>query len=302
MVKKLAEEINAAVVLASGYEDLKVDIEVLGCNPKEAARVTDKLKFYRTLEKAGVPFPDLVNPEEVEDATTIVKPRRGGGGENTGILDDIGNKSKNKNEFIFQKYVKGIPCSVSIIAGREVRAISVNRILAGWKEMNADGFRYAGNITPFILDPEIRKELIKIAIETVELFDLSGSICVDFVLADKPYVLEVNPRFQGSLDSVEWSCDVNLFKLHVSAINGKKIDVQKPKRFAARTVLFADRRVDVKVGLAGNPFFADVPCRGDVYEEGQPLVSILASGSSEKEVLGSILKRRDLFMKMQLRS
>jgi len=78
--------------------------------------------------------------------------------------------------------------------------------------------------------------------------------------------------------------------------------VQKPKRFAARTVLFADRRVEVKVSPAGNPFFADVPCRGDVYEKGQPLVSILASGDSEKEVFDRVLGRRNLFMKMQSRA
>ncbi len=294
-VKELAEELNAGVVLTTGFEDLKVDVEVLGCDPREAAKATNKLKFYRTLEKAGIPFPELLSQDEAKEGETIVKPRRGGGGENVKLF----RNDATQKDIIFQRYIDGIPCSVSLIAGKEVYAISINRILAGWRDMNADGFKYAGNFAPFIPDPEMRRELIKTAIETVELFDFSGSVGVDFILADEPYVLEVNPRFQGSLDCIEWSCDINLFRLHMLGVNGKKIDVQKPKRFAARTILFADRRIEIKVSPAGNPFFADVPCRGDVYDKEWPLISILASGNSREEIFDKILKRRDLFMKMQ---
>jgi len=294
-VKELAEEFNAAVILTTGFEDLKVDVEVLGCDPREAAKATDKLKFYKTLEKAGIPFPELLSLDEAGEGKTIVKPRRGGGGENVKLYrNDVIPK-----DFIFQRYIDGIPCSVSLIAGKEVYAISVNRILAGWREMNANGFKYAGNFAPFTPDPEMKNKLIKTAIETVELFDFYGTVGVDFVLADKPYVLEVNPRFQGSLDCVEWSCDINLFRLHMLGVNGKKINVQKPRRFAARTILFADRRIEVKISPAGNPFFADIPCIGDIYDKDWPLVSILASGKSENDVLDKILKRKDMFMKMQ---
>lgn len=294
-VKELAEELNATVILTTGFEDLKVDVEVLGCDPREAAKATDKLKFYRILEKAGIPFPELLSLDEAGEGKTIVKPRRGGGGENVKLY----RSDTIPKDFIFQRYIDGIPCSVSLIAGKEVYAVSVNRILAGWREMNADGFKYAGNFAPLTLDPEMKNKLIETAIETVELFDFYGAVGVDFILADKPYVLEVNPRFQGSLDCVEWSCDINLFRLHMLGVNGKKIDVQKPRRFAARTILFADRRIEIKVSPAGNPFFADIPCRGDIYDKDWPLVSILASSNSENDVLDKILKRRDLFMKMQ---
>jgi|Deesub1362B_J571_1020462.scaffolds.fasta_scaffold00807_8 hypothetical protein len=288
-VKGLAEELNAGVILSTGYEDLKVNAEILGTNPKEAAKIKDKLRFYRSLEKAGILFPEFVN---IEDADVICKPRIGGGGERT-FLNKTLHLEKDR-EYIFQRYINGIPCSISLIAGKEVYPIASNEILAGWKEMNAENFRYSGNITPLV-NSEAKKELAKIAIETAELFDLSGSIGVDFVLADKPYVLEINPRFQGSLDSIEWSYDINLFKLHMLGVEGKNIEIPKPKRYAARAIFFAEKHVEIKTNLAGNPFFADVPPAG-FYKKDEPLVSILASGHSRENILGKVLERKNAFL------
>lgn len=131
------------------------------------------------------------------------------------------------------------------------------------------------------------------------LFDLKGSVGVDLILADKPYILEINPRFQGSLDSVEWSCNVNVFKMHVRAFEGKLPEKCRYERFAARAVLFAPYSIRIKSDLSGNPFFADIPVKGSVYRKGDPLASILASGSSAEEVTQKILERRDIFLKLQ---
>ncbi len=287
-VQKVAEDVNAPVVLCSGFEGLKINAELLCNEPNE--RVVDKLKFYRELEKAGLPFPELLGKNEVG----ILKPRRGGGGEEVAI------SSSDEEGFVKQRYIEGLPCSVSLIA-HEGRAIPVacNLIFAGWREMNASGFRYSGNLTPLTVSNDAREQLEKLAVETVELFDLSGSVGVDFILADKPYILEVNPRFQGSLDSVEWSFDVNLFRMHADAFRGRLPEKPTPKRYAIRAVLFSPRKLEIKISPAGNPFFADVPRRGDVYHKDDPLVSILAAGSDPEGVKKKILERKDVFLAMQ---
>ncbi len=289
LVENVAESEKAKVVLCSGYESLEVDAELLCSDPRECKKIVDKLKFYRTLEKAGIPHPELVDSSE---GKTISKPRFGGGGEEVELTDKI------KDGFILQRFIDGIPCSVSLIVSDEAIPIACNLILAGWKEMNASGFRYSGNVTPLDVSIEKRQELERIAVETVELFDLRGSVGVDFVLADKPYVLEINPRFQGSLDSIEWSCDINIFDLHVRAFDRKRIERPKPRRYAIRAVLFADREVKIKRSFAGNPFYADVPKVGSVYLANDPLVSILASGESCEEVKAKAVERRDLFLSL----
>ncbi len=291
-VEEISEVLNAKVVLSSGYECLDVKAEILGSDPRECKKVIDKLKFYKKLEKAGIPYPEILSGNE--ETRAILKPRIGGGGEEIKFYN--GERPK---DYIIQRYVEGTPCSVSLIVSREIVPISCNLILAGWSDMNAYGFRYSGNITPLNVKIDVRNELERIAVETVELFDLQGSVGVDFILADKPYVLEINPRFQGSLDSVEWSCDINLFKLHVKGCKGEKIEKPKYKRFAIRSILFADKKIRIRRELTGTPFFADIPMKNVVYEKNDPLVSILASGDSEKDVMRKAVKRKKVFLALQ---
>ena len=295
---RLAEESGAYVVLTSGFEDLKLNAPILGSEHKAIKEVVDKLRFYKRLENAGIPFPELVSENEEDFKKIIAKPRKGGGGEEIHFLNEL-NKAE-KSDYIYQRYIDGIPCSVSLIASENyVVPIAINKMFVGWKEMNADGFRYCGNLTPFIVDSEEKNELIKIAVETASLFDLLGSVGVDFILADKPYVLELNPRFQGSLDSIEWSCDTNLFKLHVKGFFGEKVEIPKFYRLAARAILFADKKVDIRCSPIGNPFFADIPFVNQTYESKDPVVSILSADKSESEVINKIIERKKIFYNLQ---
>ncbi len=284
--EEIAQQNKAKVVLCSNFETFEIKAELLCNEPKVAKNIVDKLEFYRTLENAGVPHPTVLKKPE---GRVIAKPRFGGGGEGIRLTD------REEEGCILQEFIEGIPCSVSLIASKEVVPIACNFIFSGWREMNASGFRYSGNLTPLKIDEEKRRELESLAVETAELFDLRGSIGVDFILADKPYVLELNPRFQGSLDSVEWSLDVNLFSLHVKAFEDKKIEAVKPRRFAIRAVYFADREWNIRRDLAGNPFFADVPL--GFYRREDPMVSILASGGYE-EVFRKVMERKELFLRL----
>lgn len=285
LAEQIAQEKNAKVVLCSNAETLELNAELLCNDPKTVRKIVDKLKFYRTLEKCGIPHPEVLNKPE---GKTIVKPRFGGGGEGVRLSDKV------DGDAILQRFIEGTPCSVSLLCGIEIIPIACNYVFSGWKEMNADGFRYSGNLTPLRVDEERRKELEKIAIETAELFDLRGSVGVDFILADRPYVLELNPRFQGSLDSIEMSYDINLFSMHVKVFEGERVERPNARRFAIRAILFADRNVVIKKDLTGNPFYADIPF--GFYQKGDPLVSILASGNYD-DVLMKVLERRDIFLK-----
>jgi hypothetical protein len=299
-VRKLVEDVsqtyNAPVILGSGYETLNVDADLLCSDPRVCRRVVDKLKFYRTLERAGIPHPRVLkDSEDSVGVRTIKKPRTGGGGE--GIT--FSTESAVNEGFILQEYIPGTPCSVSLLVSeKRVTPVACNLVLVGWREMNADNFRYAGNITPLEVSAEVRRELENLAVETVELFDLIGSVGVDFILAEKPYVLEINPRFQGSLDSIEWSCDLNLFRLHVVAIEGREPKLNRPVRYASRTVLFSNQKITIRKKMAGIPFFADIPSEGDTYNPRDPLVSILAAGKSVEEVIQKTLERKEFFWKL----
>ncbi len=315
---ELSESLEAKVILTSGYEDLKVKGEVLGCDPGAVENITNKLKFYKKLERAGLPFPEILKEREGE---CILKPIRGGGGKDIKIFKDREPRSEvrsevrseleyepegkeGKKEYLIQRLIRGIPCSASLMVGRHTMVVALNEILAGWKNMNACGFKYSGNITPFIIRDDVKRKLVELAEETCDLFDLRGSVGVDFIIENssmEPYILEINPRFQGSLDSIEWSTDLNLFSLHIKALNGKKIDELesvKIKRLAIRAIYFTDRKIEIRRDLTGNPFYTDVPMKDSIYEKGDPLVSILASGRSRNEIIDKAMNRRDLFLRL----
>lgn len=270
---EISESIDAEIVTTSGYESLF---------NKRLEEITNKRKFYRKLEKLGFDYPELLRNGE----WGILKPEVGGGGEKI----EFGNRIREG--YILQRFIDGIPCSVSVLSdGVRAKAIAVNKMLIGDRRFNASGFRYCGNITPFRTEWE--DELRRMGEELAMSFELLGNIGVDFVLADKPYVLEINPRFQGSLDSIEWSSDCNLFKLHLEAINGRLHDV-KQRRFAGRGVVFTERDRVIRQSPVGNPFFADIPKKGDHYSKNDPLISVLSSGRSEEEVMRKLLSRKDL--------
>ncbi|AKG92523.1 putative ATP-dependent carboligase related to biotin carboxylase [Geoglobus ahangari] len=274
---ELSESLEAEIIWASGYEEFQ---------GKSVERVVNKRWFYAELDRIGIDYPELLSDGE----RGILKPEKGGGGEEVRIGE------RREKGFILQRYIPGTPCSVSVIStGEEAKGIAVNRMLVGLEEFNATGFRYCGNITPFKSDAA--RQMVSIAEELVLYFELTGNVGVDFILADKPYVLEINPRFQGSLDSIEWACDCNLFRMHVNAVEGKLSDC-RVRRFAGRAVVFADR--DVKIGSSpiGNPFFADIPVRGARYRKDDPLVSVLASGGDEEDVMRRLVERERLFTEM----
>ncbi len=253
-VEEVSQSLNAKVVLCSGYEGLKVKAERFG---HFDSVVLDKLRFYRKLERLGLNFPEILSGN---DEGKLIKRRFGGGGIGVRFGERAG-----RDEF-FQEFVDGTPFSVTmVVRDGKVHFKAVNRIFCGLKRLNADNFKYCGNMTPFSFEGVERA--LKIAEELAEVFDVEGCFGVDFILSDDIYVLELNPRFVGSLDTVEMSYGVNLFKAYE-----KKIDA-KPKRTAVRLIYYSPRDMHVDVPLLG--YLADVP--QGYYRRGEPLVSILST-------------------------
>ena len=78
-----------------------------------------------------------------------------------------------------------------------------------------------------------------------------GTIGIDFVVGKTgPVAIEVNPRFQGTVDTVEMACGCNLFDLHAGACSGHlPARRPEPREVAARSILFADRDMTVNADL-----------------------------------------------------
>ncbi len=296
-----------AVVPGSGLEYLdcrNFPCPVLASPPEAVKEASDKRRLAKRLETLGIPHPACYSPEETDaiEFPVMLKPAAGGGGifnrvarnreefravlEEFSLLDPTG-----ETDIMVQEFLEGTPSSVSLLATeKEALSLAVNEQLIGTLWLSRMPFAYCGNVTPF--RTEHAGEMEKLAEELMLEFRLLGSNGVDFLLTEKgPVVLEINPRFQGSLDTVERATDLNLFEAHVNCFRGEIPEKPSTKRFAARGVLYSDRELfidrtlmDVILGEES----ADIPCSGSVTGPDEPLTSLFACAPTGEEALHSL--------------
>ena len=289
-----------AVVLGPGLEEARVNgVSVLNNSSEKAALVSDKLWLAGWLEERGFPFIPTGESPEKASFPAVIKPRKGAGGVGCKLVEratdlQLDDYMELEDGVIIQDWLSGKPVSVSIIGnGRDSRAIAVNEQLIGASWAGADGFRYSGNISP--LEPT-QPEMTRMAEEIVSELGLVGSNGVDFLLTERgPVVVEVNPRFQGSLDAVEMSTGKNVFQAHVDAFKGILPEKPVPKMVAGRAILFADE--NVKIGesmtrwITGKDWITDIPKPGSDIRKSDPVASVLATGRHRDDVLDMLIER-----------
>jgi len=276
-----------AVVLGPGLEEARVKgLPVLNNPAEKTARISDKLWQARWLEKNGFPFIRTETSAEDLNFPVMVKPRQGAGGVGCRIAEDS-SRLEWEEGLIAQEVVSGRAASVSVIGdGKDARALAANEQLIGESWTGAKGFRYCGNITP--LEPLPKSDIANMAERIVARLGLLGSNGVDFLLTEEgPVVVEVNCRFQGSLDTVECATGINVFEAHLNSFRGLLPSRPAIKCSAGRAIIYAPRSLEIKESLLF-PWTADVPRPGSRIERDDPILSIMAKGSNRGEVLARL--------------
>lgn len=307
-----------AILLATGLDDspevlreLPEIAPILGNPPETIRKARDRERFINELERLAVPAPETVVVDDLSEASRVsketgfpivVKPVKGFGGagirkvENLEELEQIFEKLHcPQQEMVIQEYILGIAASVSVISSRnECSALTLNEQLMGLSEFGqTEPFGYCGNIVPLPTSDKISSVCKELAERIVLHFELVGSNGVDFVISDDsvPYVIEVNPRFQGSLECVENVLGLNIVEAHVKACR-RGLLPKVPNaisKFCTRLILFAPRRLVVP-DLSRYTQVRDVPLPGVVIEKGEPICSIIAE---EKDRVSSFRKAED---------
>jgi len=128
---------------------------------------------------------------------------------------------------------------------------------------------------------------------------------VDFILDSEgeAWVLEVNPRWSATMEIYERALGCSLLAEHLSAWGIESLEIEANDRAVGKVcwkeIVYADEDVFWKEGhqakvdalnalhleTLGWPLIADVPLGEQHFSRGMPIFSVLASGSSEKELL-----------------
>jgi uncharacterized protein len=279
-------------VPTSGAETIPPPAPLLGTPAESIGRFLDKIDTQHFFESLGVPVPRLMEDGEYP---AMVKPRTGAGGWRNAVIGSHKEMAAWKALYsdvpcIRQEVISGIPASVCCIAdGSRALALTANeQILRGSGE---SAFGFSGSITPF--EHPVKSRMFSIAERIAAASGCLGTIGIDFVIGENgPFAIEVNPRFQGTVDTVETACSCNLFGLHAGACQGHlPARRPEPREVAARSILFADRDMTVNADLGAlREFVADIPWPGTFFEKDQAVVSVYGHGPDRDTALAMLDK------------
>jgi hypothetical protein len=313
MAKSLSERYEIdGILLSSGLDDdlpvlreLNDLAPILGNHSGTIERVRIKAAFFEELKRLGIAHPRTEVAANVGEAKTaaveigfpvVLKPADGFGGVGIRIArnsHDIGEKflgtQRASRTFLVQKLIEGLHGSISLLAAdEEVKVLTINEQLLGLPFLfQRDPFGYCGNTVPVYLDNSILEKCKNIAEKISLNFGLKGSNGIDLVLSREgtPYVVEVNPRFQGSLECVEKILDINLVEAHInSCLHDSLPTFKEPSTSCTRLILYAPRRC-IAPDLTVFSEVRDIPLPGAIIEKGEPLCSVLTEGRDSESSL-----------------
>ena len=279
-------------IATSGAEDLPTLLPRSGTPREKIGQFMDKLETQHFFENLRIDLPRIAVPGEYP---AMIKPRRGAGGWRNAVIHDEDERAGWEARYsgvpyILQEVVTGLPASVCCITdGKRAKAVATNeQILRGNGESS---FGFCGSITP--CNHPLAGRMVQLAETAAAASGCTGTIGIDFVLGNfRPSAIEINPRFQGTMDTVEMACGCSLFQYHVDACAGTlPAPVPPPNQVAIRSILFADRDMTISRDLRNlAPDIADIPWPGTFFEEGQALLSVYGTGPDRSEACAMLDK------------
>ena len=274
---------------------------LLGNSAQVLREVRDWELLRRFCREAGLPHPlTLLCGEErrAEPGRWLRKRVRSGGGHgitpwNGKALDD---------DHLVQVVVDGRPASVAFVAdGRESRVFGVTEQLLGRSALGGSGFAWCGNVLPLELPAadaaSVLAQIDHMASSLTARFGLVGVNGLDIVIgrdaggAARPHLIEVNPRFTGSMELAEWAHGVNVFSLHIEGIAGRlpRVATGVPDGFVGKGIVYARRTVvtpDTQHWLDRG--VRDVPFPDQRISAGHPVCTVLARGEERQACLARL--------------
>jgi predicted ATP-grasp superfamily ATP-dependent carboligase len=315
--------INAdAIVYVSGLESFPDVLELLardhlllGNSPNAVRQVRTWSRLRTVCRETNIPLPDLVlKGEQLPPFVTetgkngglrwLHKPIHGSSGHGITFWDG----QPLDETHMLQTWVRGRHASAAFVAnGERCVVVGITEQLIGCRELGARGFAWCGNILPLAVPDEnwttLIKEIERVATILTQRFGLQGLNGVDLVVTDseegriRPYLIEINPRYTASMELVELAYGINLFSFHLAALQGQLPRFNLLDRLGhdlnywGKGIVYAHRSVvapDTDGWRALNR--RDVPFRGDRFDTGGPVCTVLACGVDRKACWNNLLQ------------
>ncbi|TFG28979.1 ATP-grasp domain-containing protein [Candidatus Thorarchaeota archaeon] len=304
---ELTKETNIDhVIIGSGFDDHSDILEplekcelLLGCNIRQMKNARDRAGLRRMIEDLDVKMPRetmISSAEEIESKAVqfpcIVRKKDSGGGSGIRLVHNK-NQLRQKmlknppNEEIYrpiiQQYISGKDISCSVLGtGKESAVLSIQGQLIGMPTAgrNCD-FAYCGNYLPIAIESKYKRMISEISKKICNRLHLRGSIGIDYLLDTQGdlWLMEINPRFQGTLEILEIAGDISVTSLHFEAIQGELPSSKFKFRPATKMIVYS-RKDGVISDISNFSNVVDISPPGIVVKRGDPICTILEAAET----------------------
>ncbi|MDR1819919.1 MAG: ATP-grasp domain-containing protein [Methanobrevibacter sp.] len=290
---------------------------------KNIEDIENKYRFYKKMKnKYSLPltfklsadinvYDTLDIVKQYDDKKFIIKELSGSGGYGINFLNNesifqlkeyVSNMDNKKQGLLLQEYVDGdnLSCSVLGTENNSKSIIVSKNINNSYYQKNEDkkDFRYSGNISPINrnkYNSHVLKEVNELSESMISDLNLIGSNGVDLIVkGDEINVIEVNPRFQGTYESVEDVLGINLLETHIKACDDNLINVPSPKNYSMKKIIYASRRLKFNTNsfknLSKNITISDIPYENTIIEKNQPMLTLTGENSKIDDLKRDIEK------------
>ena len=280
--------------------DKKYQKKILG--NKNTKDIENKFNFYNEIKDEFL-TPLTFKPNDIHEATEInknypdksfiLKPLNGSGGYNIQLLNNDNYNEYNDMKMLMQEYITGINLSSSVLASENnAKTITNSRLLTINDYKNNNNFIYTGNIVPLTKESilenikgidKLNTKMNIISEKLIKHFNLIGSNGVDYILNENGlYVIEINPRIQGTFECVEQAFGINMLEAHIKACKNEIINMPKAKYYSYKKIIYSP--TTMKYTPINQDNIYDLPHTCSITEKNEPLLTIIDKSKNFKKL------------------
>ncbi len=297
------------IIIGSGFDDyssilepLEKSTKLLGCNVKQMKVARNRLRIAEVIQFLDVNLPKqftITSSDEIE-YDSLVFPcicRKSVSGGGSGIrlarhpqeLQKFLKKTNHDDKIhrrVIQQYIHGRDISCSILCtGTQSRVLSVQSQLIGMPTAGRNNdFVYCGNYWPSVVNHEIEQKIAETSVTICNSLELKGSIGIDYVVDDrgKLWLMEINPRIQGTLEMLELAGKISVTNLHYNAALGR-LPLGKIRFKPCLKMIVYSRTNGAVQDLSHFTNVVDRSPPGVYVQHGDPICTILETGTTLKK-------------------
>lgn len=267
--------------------------QLFGNHPETVEITKDPVRFFSTLSRLGIPYPDISATPPSAEAGWLSKRIGGSGGTHVVPVAYQGGASR-----YYQRRMPGQPFSLLFLAdGRQVRVVGYNmQLLAPMLEMP---YRYGGAASHAELPDSVRKAMEQAAERIAAELGLRGLNSLDCLVHEEDIlVLEVNPRLSATFALYDVAhSGARLLEAHMQASMGRLPEPLPPERSQAHLIYYAPFGLTISATMVWPEWVADVPGNALCVAADEPLCTITASADSAAEALALVRARAETLTK-----